>query len=261
MTDPVARAWDYDSLVAGFAARKAALGLSNETVDELAGFARGHTGKLFGLRPGSGYSKSLGPMSLGTLLGALGLELWLVENAEATAQLRRRSDFTARVESQVRSAASHDRVIIRFSRRYMKRIGKAGGKAKAKMSPAKRRAIGRRLARARWARRREAMSKAGQNPVNDPGRKRPAEAGHEADRKPHPNEIERNGCRHGGTTRDGAGRSVTGADQAATEAACCPAAPLSAAQASASPDHRPPQSAGTGEAIGRKPRPSPCLTE
>ena len=46
----IAEATDYCELVEGFRIRRRELGLTVDKIDELGGFARGHTGKLLGRR-------------------------------------------------------------------------------------------------------------------------------------------------------------------------------------------------------------------
>jgi hypothetical protein len=77
---------DYQGLVSALRARADELDVSNETLDATTGLASGYTSKVLGL--GSG--RSLGRLSLGVLLTALGLQLVVVEDPEALARVRGR---------------------------------------------------------------------------------------------------------------------------------------------------------------------------
>lgn len=170
MTDPrrLAIVVDYASLVDGLMARKAELGMSNATLDEIAGLTPGHAGKL--LAPAS--PKVLGQMSFGLMLQALGLKVWLVEDEEATARLRSR--YSPRNASRAHEGVPKQASIRRVMREVGKRgnaarhaklsaetrreiaaiAGSAGGRATAaKLTRNQRRVLARRLANARWAKR------------------------------------------------------------------------------------------------------------
>lgn len=75
-----------DSLVAILRRRRAELQLSDVLVDELAGLAAGHAGKLLGPAP----VRRLGAMSLSALLGVLAVKLVVVVDAEQAARIGRR---------------------------------------------------------------------------------------------------------------------------------------------------------------------------
>jgi len=64
---------DMDGLVAALKARRYELGLPQLEVDEIAGLQNGYCAKI------ESRMKNLGPVSLGCLLGALGLELHVVK--------------------------------------------------------------------------------------------------------------------------------------------------------------------------------------
>jgi hypothetical protein len=86
MTDQLATIRDYSDLVAALRARANALDVSRGTIDEVAGLPSGYAGKLLALVP----SKTLGRVSLGPVLGALGVMLVLVEDAAALDRVRDR---------------------------------------------------------------------------------------------------------------------------------------------------------------------------
>lgn len=85
-TDHLGAVHDFDDLLAVLRARKEALDVSFETLDHIAGVQPGYSAKLLGPTP----SRQLGRMSLAAILGALGLQLVAVEDADAMARIGRR---------------------------------------------------------------------------------------------------------------------------------------------------------------------------
>lgn len=82
---------DYAELIAALRARAKELELSRQAIDAISGLADGYAGKLFAPVP----IKGLGPISLGPILGALGLFIVLFEDAELLARYAaRRSQKT-----------------------------------------------------------------------------------------------------------------------------------------------------------------------
>jgi hypothetical protein len=72
-------------------ARRDELGITHETIDDIAGWAAGYGGKILAPNP----IKNLGWMSLGSLLGTIGTMLIMVEDPE---QIRRVQDRWIRRE-------------------------------------------------------------------------------------------------------------------------------------------------------------------
>jgi hypothetical protein len=64
-------------LLAALRDRRDELNIPHEIIDDIAGFQSGYTSKLLAPRP----SKNLGYMSLGAVMGALGVGLVLVEDS------------------------------------------------------------------------------------------------------------------------------------------------------------------------------------
>jgi hypothetical protein len=73
-------------LLAALRDRRDELNISHELIDDIAGFQSGYTSKLLAPRP----SKNLGYMSLGSVMGALGVGLVLVEDAARRSQVEGR---------------------------------------------------------------------------------------------------------------------------------------------------------------------------
>lgn len=73
---------DYSDVIMALRDRAVALQIKRADIDQLAGLATGHAGKLLSPRP----TKGLGPTSWGPTLEALGLRLILVEDTAATAR-------------------------------------------------------------------------------------------------------------------------------------------------------------------------------
>src|SRR5688572_20147770 len=98
---------DYSDLHAALRHRANEMGLSRESLDDLAGLAKGHTAMILGPRP----SKRLGWVSTGPVLGALGVALAVIADPEAVARIERRLEsglLTRRDEKFVRSG-NHSR--------------------------------------------------------------------------------------------------------------------------------------------------------
>jgi hypothetical protein len=89
---------DYDGLVAVIRVRMAELSVTYETVDFVSGLPKGYAQKILGKTP----VKHFGPISLGCILGALGLRLSVMPDPAALAKVERR--LRAR---QLRHAVSH----------------------------------------------------------------------------------------------------------------------------------------------------------
>jgi hypothetical protein len=101
-----------------FRARVRDLGIAYETVDAIAGLPVGYTGKLLGANP----SRNFGAVSFDSLLGALGLKLVAVEDTEALARVQ------GRLVPIRRSAASRQEITVRMTRKFLKEIGRQGGR-------------------------------------------------------------------------------------------------------------------------------------
>jgi hypothetical protein len=131
----------YPGMIAALRARIAELDVSGELLDELAGLPKGYCQKLLGTRP----VKRIGALSLGDIFGALAVKAVLVED---TAALARISSRLTKRKYAVQAAGLH----LEISYRFLRKIASMGGKARqAKLTPRQRSALGRRLARARWA--------------------------------------------------------------------------------------------------------------
>jgi hypothetical protein len=76
---------DYGSLLEAFRERAQELEISREGIDSVAGWADGYASKLLAGEAAK-KRKIIGPMSLGLMLGTLGLKMILVEDPEATAR-------------------------------------------------------------------------------------------------------------------------------------------------------------------------------
>lgn len=86
MAEPLAIVVDYAGLVTALRQRIVELGTGMESVDAVAGLPARYTSKLLSRN----YRSSLGQVSLGPILGALGLKLALLHDDEALARVRHR---------------------------------------------------------------------------------------------------------------------------------------------------------------------------
>jgi hypothetical protein len=87
---------DYGALLEAFRERAQELEISRVAIDEIAGWADGYASKLLAGEAAK-RRKIIGPLSLGLMLGTLGLKMILVEDPEATARtLKRRAPVDRR---------------------------------------------------------------------------------------------------------------------------------------------------------------------
>lgn len=86
MEQPLGICRTSDDLRAVMRRRVAELGVSLDTIDCVAGLPTRYTAKILGLQP----TRNFGQMSFEALLGALGLMLIVVEDAEARERVQRR---------------------------------------------------------------------------------------------------------------------------------------------------------------------------
>jgi hypothetical protein len=141
----IARVSDYGALVSALRARSAELNVRREVLDSVAGLQQGYSAKLLSPVP----SKSLGRVSLGPVLQALGLAIVLVEDAEALARVKNR--FGTPERRTMRGGGKHNVITIRVSRRRLAMLAKRGGIARAQKLTAEQRSdAARRAAKARW---------------------------------------------------------------------------------------------------------------
>lgn len=148
---------DYPDLVQALRSRRDALNISHETIDSISGLQPGYTSKLLAPKP----IKNLGPMSLGSLLGALGLKLVAVEDMEQTERVSARWQKRKRPQKIVVGPLLASALSITENRlEYMRKIGSKGGKmggskgGKRRLKTMKKRArqaVASHAARMRWA--------------------------------------------------------------------------------------------------------------
>jgi hypothetical protein len=138
----------YADLMRELRARVENLNISRVEVDRLSGMCGGYSSKVLAPRP----LKNLGMTTLPLMLGALGVALRLEVDPEAMERITR-SVEKRQVKVPVRALAWGQAGTQIVSKRWVKRIAAEGGRARARaLSPAKRRALARRAARARWSR-------------------------------------------------------------------------------------------------------------
>jgi hypothetical protein len=139
----------YDDLHQLLRARAEELNVSRQTLDEAAGLTPGHASKLLSPTP----IKKLGAVTMTLMLQVLGVRLIAQEDVEALAQLKRFP--TREVEVPARSVPwgrKGTQAIV--SMRFVRRIARAGGQARARaLTAAQRSVIASQAAKARWRRR------------------------------------------------------------------------------------------------------------
>lgn len=141
---------DYRELIVAFRARAAAcnIAIGGSSAAELAGLPDRYIGKLLGPSTlGRGKNaRRVGMISLGPLLGLLGVKLMMVVDPEATERMAGR--IVARNESCVRSSTVHIEI---SGTKFRKMQAKGGRNSRKYMSQAKASKLGAKAARARWA--------------------------------------------------------------------------------------------------------------
>jgi hypothetical protein len=152
----------YDELHAVMRARVEELQVTRESIDNVTGLQSGYAGKLLAPIP----IKSLGRTSMGPMLEVLGLALVVVEDPESLEK------YADRLEKRERKDGMHKPVEHRgptlretraaqrqMLREALRKVARKGGLKSAlvrgvRLSPAQRRRIAKRAARARWRRQR-----------------------------------------------------------------------------------------------------------
>lgn len=167
MTAPIR---SMPELVAALRARRDELQLTHETIDAVAGLQNGYASKLLAPNP----IKNLGWMSLGSVLGALGIAIVVVEDPEQVSRISRQWTKRERpqrhlpqlpspstslsIQNQVPMELQVTPELRRLLHKpeYMRAIGLRGNlKRNKKLSRWKRSVLARRAAKARWARQQE----------------------------------------------------------------------------------------------------------
>lgn len=150
--EPLAIGDSYDDLIRALRERASALGMTDKIIEEIGGFTGGHVGKLLGAKR----TKSLGGLSFGMMLGALGLKFAIIEDEEATARIRRRFDPSEKSKRDLSDArAPRIDVTPDIARAILRDLGRETGRAghEARMrstTPAQRARSASKAARARW---------------------------------------------------------------------------------------------------------------
>jgi hypothetical protein len=125
----------------------AELNVSRATIDHVGGLPDGHASKLLAPAP----LKHFGHVSLGLMLGACGLDLWVMVNDEKLRQLGGR--LPPRQSKRWLPSQAWDGLYVRkLARSDLAAWGRAGGQARSKLPKGKLRQLQRRAARARWRR-------------------------------------------------------------------------------------------------------------
>jgi hypothetical protein len=130
------------------------LGITYETVDEIAGFPARYTGKLLAEPP----MRNLSLDSMFALLGAIALTPQLEHDEKRLEKLQKRMQWAQRrregpqYKPRMLAAAKHKPVTIYFTTDFMAQLGAMGGVARAKkLTSARRKSIARKAALVRWA--------------------------------------------------------------------------------------------------------------
>ena len=137
----------YADLHAVLRERAEALDVSRESIDYASGLQNGYSSKILSPRP----PKRLGPLSMGLMLETLGVALIAIVDPDAVERTTRKlpkREVSVPMQA-VKSGRGKSRLV---SRRFLRKIAKAGGIARmASMSAKQRSKHGRKAAKARWA--------------------------------------------------------------------------------------------------------------
>ena len=120
MTPSIAEVRTADDLRAMFRARIVSLGITFETTDTIAGLPAGYTAKLLGPTP----LRRFGAISIEALLGATGIKLLAVEDAEALARVKGRH---VQRERRLSQRAERNGFVRTIDNDFMRKIGALGG--------------------------------------------------------------------------------------------------------------------------------------
>jgi hypothetical protein len=138
----------YRGLVSVMQARAAErqIALGGEAVAEVSGLPRGYFQKILSPLPKSREDvRRIGIASLGPVLGVLGIKLVVVEDLEALER------YGSRIPKCDQGAMRNGVVHLALSRRFLSKIGAAGGANSRKFIGKRRsRAIAKKAAAARW---------------------------------------------------------------------------------------------------------------
>ena len=141
----IGEARSYDELIALFRQRCAELGTSMERLDDIAGLPQRYISKLLAPLP----VKGIGKISLGPLLGCLGLSLTVNEDAQALAKIKHRLVPNKNTgTSMLAQKNGYKRFLIFRGNPDLARLSRK--RQVLKQSPRKRRRIARYAALIRW---------------------------------------------------------------------------------------------------------------
>lgn len=162
MSEPIAVFDDTLGFLAAFRLRLAQLGMTCETLDAIAGWAVGKSGKILGEEPPETQANAkrnsqrwIGPESLDILMRATATKMALIEDPEATEKLKKSTRFVPR-KRPMHANGKQPYIVHRQTRVKMQQIAPLGGLARAqKLTPARRRKIARLGAKARWCKPRD----------------------------------------------------------------------------------------------------------
>lgn len=136
--EPLGIVGTYDELIAVCREQVQRLNINYQILDIAAGFNSGYSTKLFahGDHSSGGGRRTkryLSGESFDAYLGALGLKLVVVEDADKVARLKAftKSKLLAR-EGPLRAAGTAPPVIIRLTHDFMRKIARKGGVARAR---------------------------------------------------------------------------------------------------------------------------------
>ncbi len=145
---------DYNALIVALKARIDTLQISQQLIDDLAGWAGGYSGKVLG----PSQAKKMGMESFWVLLEVLGLGVALVENPVALAKMSHRYETREEIRRRTGSIRRPIAPAVRLAAvsAHMAEIGSRGGRGRSKCVAA---SSARHAALSRWSKARNGNGK------------------------------------------------------------------------------------------------------
>src|SRR5260221_1417495 len=128
---PLAVIHCYDDFHKALRARADKLAITRETLDVATGLPLGYSSKLLAPRP----IKRIGALSWPLMLGALGVELWLVEDAKALEKIRPllvKREVAPFMLAVSRENGRHSKKNNLVIKRFLRHIARLGGQGYAR---------------------------------------------------------------------------------------------------------------------------------
>jgi hypothetical protein len=146
---PLATIRSYDELIEALRARAREMGATYDAIDQVAGLPTRYTSKALALGSRRQRGSPLSAQAMWPMMEALGIEVVIRERPDALERYENR--VSGGNLSYMLNGAQNKPVILKFSRRRMKELGKLSGETRRLTVPKRTRSrIARQAAKARW---------------------------------------------------------------------------------------------------------------